>query len=430
MVPVYLLFGAFFVMMFGGVPIAASLGLAGTLAIALGKLGIMAFPTNVYAGIAKYPLLAIPMFVLAGAIFDRAGVAERLLRFAQAIIGQGRGSLAVITILVAMIIGGISGSGPACTAAVGGVMLAAMTRNGYPPAFAASVTAAAGSTDILIPPSVAFVVYSVLVPSATVPALFVGGIIPGILACLLLIIPAQYLSLKHNFGFEPSGEPKPKFWPAFKDASWALAAPILILGGLRTGWFTPTEAAVMAVFFGLFVGFVIYRSLTLRTLFELLIESAETSAVILIVVGLASVFAWATSTLGIVDPITRGLVALGGGHSLTVLLILLLFLKIAGMFLDGISIFLIFCPLFVPIAQKFGWDLVWFGVLMTYVIAMGQFCPPMAVNLMVSCRLTGASMESTVRWVIWLLIFMGLGLVLMVFFPGLVLWLPQVLGFI
>jgi TRAP-type C4-dicarboxylate transport system permease large subunit len=185
----------------------------------------------------------------------------------------------------------------------------------------------------------------------------------------------------------------------------------------------------MAVVFGLFVGFVVYRSLTLRDLFELLIESAETSAVILVVIGLASVFAWATATLGIVDPITHGLVALGGGNSLAVLFILLVFLKIAGMFLDGISIFLIFCPLMIPIANEFHWDLVWFGVLMTYVIALGQFCPPMAVNLMVSCRLTGASMESTVRWVIWLLLFMGLGLVAMVFFPQLVLWLPDVLGF-
>ena len=185
----------------------------------------------------------------------------------------------------------------------------------------------------------------------------------------------------------------------------------------------------MAVVFGLFVGFVVYRSLTLRDLFELLIESAETSAVILVVIGLASVFAWATATLGIVDPITHGLVALGGGNSLAVLCILLIFLKIAGMFLDGISIFLIFCPLMIPIASEVHWDLVWFGVLMTYVIALGQFCPPMAVNLMVSCRLTGASMESTVRWVIWLLLFVGLGLVAMVFFPPLVLWLPDVLGF-
>jgi tripartite ATP-independent transporter DctM subunit len=429
MVTAYLLFGAFFVMLFGGVPIAASLGLAGTMAIALGQLGIMAFPTNVYAGIAKYPLLAIPMFVLAGAIFDKAGVAGRLLRFTESIIGRGRGALAVITILVAMIIGGISGSGPACTAAVGGVMLQAMIRNGYAPGFAAAVTAAAGSTDILIPPSVAFVVYSVLVPSATVPALFVGGVIPGILACLLLIIPALFLSFKHGFGIDQSPEPKPEFWASLKDAAWALAAPVLILGGLRTGWFTPTEAAVMAVVFGLFVGFVIYRTLTLRAVFDLLIESAETSAVILVVVGLASVFAWATATLGIVDPITNGLVALGGGNSLIVLLILLIFLKLAGMFLDGISIFLIFCPLFVPIANTFGWDLVWFGVLMTYVIAMGQFCPPMAVNLMVSCRMSGATMEETVTWDLWLLFFMGLGLVAMVFFPGLVLWLPKATGF-
>lgn len=427
--PAFILFGCFFLLLFAGVPIAVSLGLAGTLAIALAKLGIMAVPTNVYTGIAKYPLLAVPMFVLAGAIFDRSGVAERLLRFTTAIIGRGRGALAVITILVAMVIGGISGSGPACTAAVGGVMLTAMMRAGYPPAFAATVTAAAGSTDILIPPSVAFIIYSVLVPSATVPALFVGGVIPGILACLMLMIPSLILSFYYNLGGEQADEPRPKVWESFKDAFWALMAPVLILGGLRTGWFTPTEAAVMAVFYGLVVGFFIYRTLTLRDIHELLIESAETSAVILIVVGLASVFAWASSTLGIVDPISKALVQLGGGSATAVLLILMVFLVVVGMFLDGISIFLIFCPLFVPVAQTFGWDLVWFGVLMTYNIALGQFTPPMAVNLMVSCRLTGAPMEDTVQWVIWLLLAMFVGLLLLVAFPELVLWLPRVLGF-
>lgn len=427
--PAIILFGCFFFLMFAGVPIAASLGLAGTLVIALEGLGIMAVPTNVYAGIAKYPLLAIPMFVLAGAIFDRSGVASRLLRFITAIIGQGRGSLAAITILVAMIIGGISGSGPACTAAVGGVMLGAMIRAGYPPGFAASVTAAAGSTDILIPPSVAFIIYSVLVPSATVPALFVAGIGPGILACIALIIPAVLLSLYHGFGAtQGKKEPRPEFWRSFKEAFWALMAPLLILGGMRTGWFTPTEAAVMAVFYGLIVGFFIYRSLTLRDIFELLVQSAETSAVILIVVGLASVFAWASSTLGIVDPIARGLVALGGGET-GVIVILMLFLVIVGMFLDGISVFLIFLPLFVPVAEAFHWDLVWFGVLITYNIALGQFTPPMAVNLMVSCRLSGASMESTVRWDMWMLLSMFLGLLLIIAFPAVAIWLPKVLGF-
>jgi len=426
--PAVLLFGLFFILMFAGVPIAAALGLAGTVVIAITGLGIMAVPTNVYAGIAKYPLLAIPMFVLAGAIFDRSGVASRLLRFTTAIIGQGRGSLAVITIVVAMIIGGISGSGPACTAAVGGVMLGAMIRAGYPPGFAAAVTAAAGSTDILIPPSVAFIIYSVLVPSATVPALFAAGIVPGVLACVALSLPALILSLRHGFGAQAAREPRPPFWRSFKEAFWALMAPVLILGGMRTGWFTPTEAAVMAVIYGLVVGFFVYRSLTLRDLYELLVESAETSAVILVVVGLASVFAWASSTLGIVDPIARGLVRLGGGD-LGVIMIIMLFLVIVGMFLDGISIFLIFLPLFVPVAQAFNWNLVWFGVLMTYNIALGQFTPPMAVNLMVSCRLSGATMESTVRWDAWLLLSMFLGLVLIIVYPPLVLWVPEVLGF-
>ena len=429
MEPAVVLFLCFFLLMFSGVPIASSLGLAGTLVIALAKLGIMAVPTSVYTGIAKYPLLAIPMFVLAGSIFDRSGVAERLLRFTSAFIGRGRGALAVITILVAMVIGGISGSGPACTAAVGGVMLSAMMRAGYPPAFAASVTAAAGSTDILIPPSVAFIIYSVLVPSATVPALFVGGVVPGVLACITLIISSLLLSLRYNFGVDQSNEPLPRIWDSFKEAFWALMAPIVILGGMRTGWFTPTEAAVVAVVYGLVVGFFIYRTLTLRDLHELLVESAETSAVVLIVVGLASIFAWASSTIGVVDPLSRGLVALGSSSSTGLLFILMMFLIIMGMFLDGISIFLIFCPILIPVAQNFGWDLVWFGVLMTYVIAIGQFSPPMAVNLMVSCRLTGARMEDTVRWVIWLLLAMLAGLVLLIFWPGLVLWLPTVLGF-
>ncbi|MEJ5378114.1 MAG: TRAP transporter large permease subunit [bacterium] len=426
--PAVLLFGLFFLLMFLGVPIAAALGLAGTFVIAVTGLGIMAVPTNVYAGIAKYPLLAVPMFVLAGAIFDRSGVAARLLRFTTAIIGHGRGSLAVITIVVAMIIGGISGSGPACTAAVGGVMLGAMMRAGYPPGFAAAVTAAAGSTDILIPPSVAFIIYSVLVPSATVPALFAAGILPGVLACIALSLPALLLSLRYGFGAQAAQQPKPPFWRSLKEAFWALMAPVLILGGMRTGWFTPTEAAVMAVIYGLAVGFFIYRSLTLKDLYELLVESAETSAVILLVVGLASVFAWASSTLGIVDPIAKGLVRLGGGE-LGVIFIIMLFLVIVGMFLDGISIFLIFLPLFIPVAQAFNWNLVWFGVLMTYNIALGQFTPPMAVNLMVSCRLSGASMESTVKWDLWLLLSMFLGLVLIILYPPLVLWLPEVLGF-
>ena len=428
MILVCLLFGAFFIMMFAGVPIAVSLGLAGTLAIAMGKLGIMAFPTNFYTGIAKYPLLAIPMFVLAGAIFDRAGVAERLLRFAEAIIGRGRGALAVITILVAMVIGGISGSGPACTAAVGGVMLTAMMRNGYPPAFAASVTAAAGSTDILIPPSVAFIVYSVLVPGASVPALFAAGLFPGVLAGVALIIPSVWLARRHGMGKLESSLPRPPFWRSLREASWGLAAPVLILGGMRMGWFTPTEAAVVAVFYGLFVGMVVHRTIGLRDLFEILREAGELSAIILLVVSLAGIFAFSLSTLGVIDPITQAIVESGLG-STGVLVLVLALLLVLGMFLDGISILLIFVPLMYPLMQHFQWDVVWFGVLLVLTVAIGQFTPPMAVNLMVASKIAQVRMEATTRWVLWLVLAMTIAMLIVMQWPQIALWLPQRLGY-
>jgi len=182
---------------------------------------------------------------------------------AIACVGRGPGMLPTVAILVAMVLGGISGSGPANAAAVGGVMIAAMSRAGYPAAFSASVVGAAAATDILIPPSVAFIVYSVLVPGASVPALFAAGMIPGVMAGLALMIPAVLLARKHKMGALESTLPRPPFWKSFREATWGLAAPVLILGGMRAGWFTPTEAAVMAVVYGLFVGFVIYRSLTL-----------------------------------------------------------------------------------------------------------------------------------------------------------------------
>jgi tripartite ATP-independent transporter DctM subunit len=204
-------------------------------------------------------------------------------------------------------------------------------------------------------------------------------------------------------------------------------APVVILGGMRLGFFTPTEAAVVAVFYGLFIGFFVYRSLTLRDVYEMLVEAGEISAVILIVIALATVFAWSTSTLGIVRPVVEWVVGLGFGSAGT-LALLTIFLIIVGMFLDGISIFLILLPLLLPIAAAFQWDLTWFGVVLTMMIAIGQFTPPMAVNLMVSCRIAGVSMESTVPWVIWLVLAMLLSAVAVMAVPDLALWLPRVMG--
>ncbi len=428
-----LLFAAFIAMMLVGVPIGAALGLAGASAIALANgdsqwFGLLAVPQNFYAGLGKYPLLAIPMFVLVGSIFDRSGVALRLVNFAVAIVGRGPGMLPLVAIAVAMFLGGISGSGPACAAAVGGVMIAAMNRAGYPAAFSASVVGAAAATDILIPPSVAFIIYSVLVPGASVPALFAAGMVPGILAGLALIIPAVWLSRRHKMGALEASMPRPPFWASFREAVWGLAAPVLILGGMRAGWFTPTEAAVVAVFYGLFIGMVVYRTISVRDLFPILRESGELSAVILLVVSLAGIFAYSLSTLGVIDPLTNAIVNSGLGEY-GILALLILMLITVGMFLDGISIFLIFVPLLLPIAQFYHWDLVWFGVILTLKVALGQFTPPLAVNLMVSCRIANVRMEETVRWVVWMLAAMFLVLVAVIAFPELALWLPRKLGY-
>lgn len=424
----WVLFGVLVLLMAAGVPIAVALGLSGATVVAAAHMGMMSIPTMVYSGIAKYPLLAIPVFILAGLIFERSGVAASLVRLAESIVGVRRGGLAVASVMVCMILGGISGSGPADSAAVGAIMIPAMTRAGYPREFSASLIAAGGSTAIIIPPSVAFIVYSVLVPQASVPALFAAGLVPGLLVGLSLIGVSVFFSVRHGFGAHATEE-RPPFWRSLREAGWALAAPVIILGGMRSGAFTPTEAAVVAVAYGLLVGVLAYRSLGLRAVWGLLEEAAEISAVILLLVGLAALFGWAVDTVGVFNAFAKWLTAEGTSEA-TVLLSITVVLLIAGTALDAVATYFVFLPFLVPVAMAYGWDLTWLGVIVTLNVAIGQFTPPTAVNLMITCRLAGVSMESTTVWVLWFVAAMTGVLLLLTFVPELVLFVPRALGYL
>lgn len=430
MSPDFLLIGSFLLALLLGVPVAIALGLGGVVGILAGLSPDMlaTLGTNTYNSVAKYPLIAIPLFILTGLIFERAGVAASLVRFAQAIIGPRHGGLTVVAVLVCLIMGGMSGSGPADAAAVAMVMLPSMRKAGYPQPFSATLIAASSSTAILIPPSIALILYSIVVPGVDLRALFAAGVFPGILAGLSLLVPALFLARKYRWE-DPKDSERPPFWPSFKAALPALFAPVIILGGLRSGLFTPTEAAVVAVTYGIIVGCLVYRNLSIRNLFSLITDAAVTSGVVMLIIALAGIFAWAGTTLGTFQHLADALLSLSDNGWVLLGLVMVLVL-IAGMLLDAVSIYLILIPIVLPLMTHFGWNPVWFGILLAMNIAIGQFTPPVAVNLMVTTRIADIRLEQTLGWAMVFIAAMGVSLLLVMLMPGIALWLPEKLGFV
>ncbi|MDP2626056.1 MAG: TRAP transporter large permease [Candidatus Rokubacteria bacterium] len=425
MEPGLLFFGCFFLLLFLGVPIVTSIGLTALLFLWQFNLGIQVTAANVYANIAKFPLLAIPFFILAGFVMDRAGISRGLVNLLNLLIGPVPGGLGLVAVGGCVFFGAISGTGPADTAAIGAVMIPAMVRGGYAVGFAAALVAAAATTDVLIPPSVAFVVYGVIT-EASIGRLFAAGVVPGLLMGLALVVPTVWIARRHGWGGDRWGtwaEIRHAAW----EAKWGLMAPVVILGGIYGGIFTPTEAAVVAVAYGLFVGLAVYRNLGWRDLYEVFRDAAVSTSVVMVVVAFAGLFSWAGSTMGIMDRAAAGLVGFSK-NPIVILLLLNVMLVVAGMLLDAISIYYVFLPILLPLMKQFGWDPVWFGVMMTVNLAIGTVTPPVAVNLYVASHISGASMTEISRWVMPFVVALVAVLLLVTYVPALSLWLPNALG--
>ncbi|MCH4035735.1 MAG: TRAP transporter large permease subunit [Lachnospiraceae bacterium] len=388
-----ILFVSFFVLLFVGMPIALCLGMSSMIAILYAmnfvpqyqSLTLSVIATNTYTGIAKFLLLAIPFFVLSGNIMAKAGISRRLVSFIDDLIGHRRGGMAMTCVVVACFFGAISGSGPATVAALGAVLIPAMIASGFSPAFSEALLAASSSIAIVIPPSIAFVVYASIV-GVNVGDMFMAGIIPGILMgaalCVVVAIEARRKNIQpvHE---KRSGKER---WKSFREAFWGILMPVIILGGIYGGIFTPTEAAAVSVVYGLVIGMFVYREIHLKDLPGLLVESAKTSGGILLIVASASLFSYCCTLFGI-SSAAQALLASVSTNKVVFLLIVNVIFLIAGCFIDANSAMYIFIPVMAPVAQQLGYSLIAFGVLSTVNLAIGQVTPPVGVNLFVAMGL-------------------------------------------
>lgn len=417
---ILILFG---ILLLLGVPIGTSLGIVSIFAIWHYSYGIDVVGPNIYSAIAKFPLLAIPFFITAGVTMQESLIAEKIIRLAKVLVGNIYGGLAIVGVIVATFWGAVSGSGPATTAALGVILIPALIASGYSKGFSAGVISTASGLAIIIPPSIAFIIYGVIT-SVSIGALFIGGILPGLVTSSLLVIATYLTSRKKKWRGGAERRDIDEIVDAFKDAFLGLLAPFIILGGIYGGVFTPTEAAVVAVVYSWFVGAVVYRTITFKKFIKILRDSAETSAVVMFVVAFATLFSWVEQTAGLIDHAVAAII----GFSDTPIVVLLLInamLLIAGMFLDAISIYYVFLPIFMPIMRYFEWDPLWFGVVMTINLAIGQVTPPVAVNAYVAANIAKVRLEDIAKEAFPLILAAILALIIAMLFPQLSLWLPR-----
>ncbi len=420
------LFASFAVFLLLSVPIAISLGAASFLGIAL-KTTVPTFivAQRMVGGINKFPILALVFFILAGNVMTEGGVSRKLVRFANAFVGKVSGGLAMVSTLAAMFFGAISGSSAATTAAIGSIMIPYMKEAGYKQEFSAAVIACSGLLGLLIPPSGTMILYAIIA-DVSILRLFIAGIVPGVIIGASLMVVEYRICRKRGYKAFIMEEEQESRGKIFRDSMFALLSPVLILGGIYSGLFTPTEAAGVAVFYGLLVGGVIYRDLSFKSLYRACYGSALSSSVIMFLIAAASIFAWLLAT----QQIPQHLVSLVTSFSESTPLILLLInitLLVAGTFLDNVAAITLLTPILHPLILSLGVDPVFFGVVMITNLAIGQVTPPVGMNLFVASNISKVPIEKIARQALPFLVVLIADLMLITYVPGLVTFLPDLL---
>ncbi|MDH0959621.1 C4-dicarboxylate TRAP transporter large permease protein DctM [Pseudomonas chengduensis] len=423
---VLFLFLLLFLLMFIGVPIAASLGLAGSITIMLfspdsvRSLAIKLFETSEH-----YTLLAIPFFLLSGAFMTTGGVARRLIDFANACVGHIRGGLAIGAVLACMLFAALSGSSPATVAAVGSIAIAGMVRSGYPQAFGAGIVCNAGTLGILIPPSIVMVVYAAATEQS-VGKLFMAGVIPGLMLGLVLMIAIYIVARIKKLPALPRASFR-EWLRSAREAFWGLLLMVIILGGIYTGMFTPTEAAAVAAVYAGFVALFVYKDLKIRECPKVLLESGKLTIMLMFIIANAMLFAHVLTTEQIPQTITAWVVDLGL-QPWQFLLVVNIVLLIAGAFMEPSAIILILAPILFPIAMQLGIDPIHLGIIMVVNMEIGLITPPVGLNLFVTSAVTGMPLTAVIRAALpWLMLLISF-LMVITYIPAVSLALPNLLG--
>ena len=440
---VYVLFGTFIGLLILGAPIVIGLALSALFATLYLENNPIKFVQIAFTSVGSFPLMALPSFILAGALMQASGLSRRLIAVAESLTGSFTGGISAATILACLFFGAISGSGPATTAAVGMIMIPAMIERGYGKGYAAAVTASAGGLGIVIPPSIPMVIFGISAmgirpspeaveafgtfQSVSIGKMFIAGFIPATIMAICLLIRNYFTCKKRGFHGTTDGLSVRKVGIAVKDGFWAVIAPFIILGGIYSGFFTPTEAAIVAIFYTLFVGAFIYRELSWKAINESLLETTWITGRILLILFGAIVFGRILVENQVPAIISEALLSWTNNIYL-IWLILIAFLLFVGMFMETLALIMILVPVMLPIAYSVGIDPIHFGVVMICALSIGFQTPPLGENLFVASGITGVDIERISMRALPFAFTSVIALLIIAFVPELTLWLPRVLA--